>query len=922
MLKLHLCSSLVPLEKIYEKIDFEKETLILSNLRSKKEIQNILLGKNGFHLSDSILRASDFWGLLLRRYHPHKKLISTDYAKMTISSWLRQQGSTSENSLQVNENLSSTLYQMLIQLSGFFLREDGELPLDEWLNENPDIRKRLNPWFKQIKDLTEYFARKNFILTEMIPEFLLSDLDLEKKWDRPLWIDLGSELSLAEAEIFQALSRSHEVNIIAPDPEWKSKYEYLLRPYDYLKNQSQSAEQWKYSSGDTDKIKTYKLSGRLAEVKNAVGLIRSWVDSGISPAQICIIASQIETYWPVLNTFLKTEGIPSQKDIVVKLMSLPSILRWVSILKSKARGLNTSDLEYSLYSEFEIPVFEFDKFNSVFKNLYSEQDLFRIQDIKEWFFADTNTNTPLQRDQFIVLALKHWKDDFSRPELQTILKELVANTTANDLFLFSDWIGFVQKIATRKEKTVIEGDDNGIEVTQIMSGHSSKCTHRIFLGLAEEDFASSNHHFFNFHDKLQLSKDLGFQIEHPEQNFRNFQLEWLFTNGAQENILSFGLTNFDGQLLNPLSQWVKFREKDNPDIPLEVEIPLTNRWDKLLKLPIEEVLKKERDLSENQIAATLKRIKEDSGEVSEEATPHVPLRISPSSLESYLRCPFIFKSERVYKLISLAEADLDIDPRPYGNFVHRLFEKILAEKNLETWTDAKLSDLVEAIKLEQDSYLFDKDFWLAQKKKFISMGQKFIAFEQNWKKEHPQSKNIGREVQWKLHYDLLEKKFIKSDGPTSKNSILISGKIDRIDSVDQNLKIIIDYKSSSTELASFSKWLEKHQLQLLFYMWVLENGFAEDQSGEVIAAVYYIFRNFKRDQGFRLSTVPDEIIGPTKKTAMASIEAKNSLLVDFEQLLKECITNMYEGNFQAKPKDLKTCDKCNWSLVCRAPHLN
>ncbi|MEK6773311.1 MAG: PD-(D/E)XK nuclease family protein [Bdellovibrionota bacterium] len=932
MLKIFRSPQPVPLKELSKKIDFKNETLILSNLRSKREIQSLLLEKNGYHLDESVMRASDFWRLLLRRYHPQKRLISSDYARLLISSWLRQQNSKSNiTSPIITENSTSTLYQMIIQLSSLFLREQNAIPLEEWFEAHPEIEKRLGPWFSVSQSLINLFEEKNLILLEMIPAFLMNDLNLEKKWDRPLWIDLGSELNLAEAEVFQALSRIQNIHVIEPAPSWKSKYEYLLSPYRYLNDQSATAEDWlttdeTASNKEKNLRKSCKLSSRLSEVKNATGLIRQWLDSGISAEQIVVLAPQIETYWPSLSSYFEVEGIPSQKNLVVKLISLPSILHWISTLKSKTRGLSHADLETSLYGiDEEIP-FEFEKFNSIFKNIYSEQDLFRIDNLKSWFFKDINSNDLILRDRFVVLSLKLWKDDLTRPELEIILRELIANTSATDSFLFSDWISFIQKIATQKEKLIKEGSAKGVEVAQLMSGHDSTSSHRIFLGLVEEDFTSPSHHFFNLQDRLQLSKDLGFQIENPEQNFRSFQLDWLLESEAQESLLSLGLTHFDGQLLNPLSQWMTQREMDKKDSPLEVELPVKSRWDDLQKLSLDQVLKTERNLSENEISKLILRIKQDANDLPEAAVKGGSFRVSPSSLMSYLECPFIFKAERVYKLVSLPEVDLDVDPRPQGNLVHRLFEKILLRKNLDEWTDSQLESLVEEVKEEQGKYFFEKDFWTAQKKKFLILCRRFIDFEIRWRKDHPQNHDVGHEVQWRFAFDTQTQEFMRYQelDPARDTSrfIELSGKIDRIDEVSDKMKIVIDYKSSTHKVANFPNWLVKNQLQLIFYMWVLEKGYIEGHQGESIGAFYYIFKNFKRDTGFRLDSVSDEWIGKTKEKSYSSPQQKEDLFSGFETLLSQNLLLMSEGKFEPKPLDIKTCDECRWSLMCRAPHLN
>jgi len=935
MLKIFQSPQPISLTDLSEKIGFQAETLILSNLRSKKEIQTSLLKKQNYFLDESVLRASDFWRLLLRRYHPQKRIISADYAKLLISSWLRENSTAFSHNNKVSqnkisENSASTVHQILIQLSPLFLRDQENLPLAEWLETHSDIAVRVGPWFVLVEKLVQKFQEKNLLLLEMVPAYLLNDLELEKKWDRPLWIDLGSELSLGEAEIFQAFSRRIDVRVIEPHPSWKKKYDYLLSPYSYLNSQAAEKAAWSSSAKLKTSVtrksqETRKLSGRLSEVKNATGLVRQWLDSGVKPHEVAVLASQIETYWPALNSFFEVEGIPSQKNVVAPLISLPSVIRWISTLKSKAKGLSTADLETALFGAGDEAPLKFEKFISIFKNIYSEEDLFRIEDLKNWFLTDVQGSKNITRDQFAILSLRFWSEDPQSKELEAILKELVANTQVGDSFPFVDWVEFIQKIATKKEKHVREGSPGGVEVTQVMSGHDSSVTHRIFLGLVEEDFSSPSQNLFNWQQRQQLVQDLGFQIDHPEQNFRLFQLDWLREMPSQIDVLSLGLTHFDGQLLNPLSQWVHERESSEASA-LEAERPEACRWDDLQSRSSLEVLKTERHLSEDEITNLTLRLKQDEGVEPETKSMMATQRISPTSLMSYLNCPFIFKSEKIYRLDSLPEIDLDVDPRPQGNLTHRLFEKISTIRPLAEWNEENLGALIEEVKSEQGDYFFEKSFWRAQKKKYLVLAQRFIDFETTWRKNHPKAKDLGHEVQWKFGFDIKGRKFVSLAPdfsiPANPDTLVFTGKIDRIDGDSQGSLVVIDYKSSAGSLRHFFDWIGKNQLQLIFYMWVLEKGFISGFQGTSVGAFYYVFKNFQRDIGMSLDgrdfSLPDEI----KKKSIASEGDKEELFGEFEKLLLKTLDEMREGEFQPRPREPEVCENCRWSLLCRAPHLN
>ena len=61
------------------------DTWIVSDLKSKQEIQQLALEKNGYFTDDAILRVSDFWRLWLRRFEPTLNIVSSDFIRAMTS---------------------------------------------------------------------------------------------------------------------------------------------------------------------------------------------------------------------------------------------------------------------------------------------------------------------------------------------------------------------------------------------------------------------------------------------------------------------------------------------------------------------------------------------------------------------------------------------------------------------------------------------------------------------------------------------------------------------------------------------------------------------------------------------------------------------------------------------------------------------
>ena len=70
-------------------IQSQKTTWLISDLKSKLEIQKLLLSKSEFLNAESVLRASELWRLLLFRVNPEWQIVSREFAISLISQYLK-----------------------------------------------------------------------------------------------------------------------------------------------------------------------------------------------------------------------------------------------------------------------------------------------------------------------------------------------------------------------------------------------------------------------------------------------------------------------------------------------------------------------------------------------------------------------------------------------------------------------------------------------------------------------------------------------------------------------------------------------------------------------------------------------------------------------------------------------------------------
>jgi len=235
------------------------------------------------------------------------------------------------------------------------------------------------------------------------------------------------------------------------------------------------------------------------------------------------------------------------------------------------------------------------------------------------------------------------------------------------------------------------------------------------------------------------------------------------------------------------------------------------------------------------------------------------------------------------------------------------------------WSAAELDLFLENIRREKNLIFADERLWIPLKKRHVQLGRRFLDFENKWRKEFTKTKTLFREKHFEFYLDPQTEEI--SIEPC-EGAFRISGQIDRIDSDQQKHLVILDYKSSGAGISAAGSWLKNQELQLLFYMWILEKSVMKDVQGEVIGLFYYIFRSFER-KGFKIDELAGALYPANKrKDKNATYEAKELYLTEFSKILMQTLQRIKAGDIQPKPSDFQTCNTCEWRRQCRAPHLN
>lgn len=906
MLKVIRISNRSQVDAIFNSFDPLSTTWLVSDLRTKFELQENILNKYGSYIDETVYRASDLWKLLLRRAQPDLKIVSDPFIRSLIRSLLDQ---NTELLQGLNSSSEETIYAYIEQMAAIVFHPQGTEDLNQWFEQHPQSEQKWKKWYLAARWMVLQLMGQHKVLSQRwIGPVLLANIQVENFWDRPLVIDLGAELSKTEAELIRALSRVVDVVVLSPYPKWREDFKYLLQPYDFLEAEAQEVIKVDLDQAvpvASAKSQTaLRFSGMLAEVKFAVGQVRKWLDQGISTANILVTAPDIESYWPVLKSFLDVEGIAVNKSLAGKLQSLPNLTKWLSQIRIRSGRLSATDLEISFYESERASQLRFEKFKALFNTLYVEEDLNRHQLLVDAFSGKFDQQKIVSRDEFVAQSLVYWSGSDSE-HLQVVLREFLANAVSNIRLEWNEWLKYLESIVAVKEWTIQKADLLGITVTKLASAGSNQFSHRIFLGLVEDQLKAKSKLQLDGKEYFELAKDLGFVLNNPDFSDLDFELKWISENPSKVDYYCVGLSDFTGKLQAPSMFWLEVANHLGESHE-RLSVPDSVRWDEI----------------QTQAVARPGRMSQDLGlEEQDRILVSKALSLSPSGIKDYHQCPFVFAASRVFRLEDHPDIDLDVDPRTKGNLAHYLFEQLGKEPIRFDWSDAEILEVLECGRKEKELVFAAEELWIPMRQKYLNLAKRFLAFENELRLRFPNLKTLSAEKTVQIWYSKESRSF---SFEASESSVLISGRIDRVDG-DGKQMVVIDYKSSGASAPSTAKWIEECELQMPFYMWALEKRQEPPFTGEVDAALYYIYRDFSL-KGFVVNEKAGRLYQGIKTTSRNKVQndqsGKEQLFKSFEEQVVDKILKVSDGIFAPKPSDVSECSKCKWRRLCRAPHLN
>ena len=462
-----------------DRFDPSTETWLVSDLRSKLDLQKNLLQTREFLEEEAVLRASELWKKLLFRVRPSLEVTSQELLLALEQDFLRQKGFTED----LINDVSSKILDYIYQLAPLLSHPQGREMLQEWFKENKKSEEKWSKWCYWSFSVWNFFLKEGVISHLWVASLLVNELNFEKFWKRKLVVDLGAEINHVEVEILRHLGRYIDIEVIIPCPTWVGEYQTLMSAYEKLVDkdlQEILKERHGENNGEAQKSlhtsqKYLRFTTMLAEVKEIVSQTRRWIDSGVEPQKIAVVSANIDKYWPVLSQFFEQEGIRTDKETKVKAQFFKEVQRWISHFNLLLKEPESEDLETDLFASEGLPLLSFEKFKQIFSSVYEREDLKRSDSVFEKYKFKDLQKAPLNRKEFIDLAISIWPGDPKSDLLALILQDLIKECRSSISMGLEQWVDYLKKknMSSRSARSI--GLSNGCESTR-----SSVCRSQLF----------------------------------------------------------------------------------------------------------------------------------------------------------------------------------------------------------------------------------------------------------------------------------------------------------------------------------------------------------------------------------------------------------------------------------------------------------
>lgn len=852
---------------------FESQDVVIiaPNLDSKKRIVNLLAKEKGTIPDDLVMRLSEFFVNLVLEIRPETEFLDKNLFLIYLNQKLKQ---VYMGDYEINQIEKAVEY---ISVFGPILsNENYRRVFEEYLEEDQLINSIYRDIYPLMKKIWDIVLSSSYLINQWSFGWIFKNFPILKNYKKTVYVYKWEFLKKIELDFFEELSEIWEIIFVNIEPDLQSQTNSLLAPFSWIKVVTPLNEV-EYIC----KI----ISDKKLDLKDCHFII---------PKRSPEYSKVLEVF---ISKFLNIKLDDSGNNDIVKLSK--ALKEKIEIVEDyESRVLNPKqDNDY-------IPE------KAMFKN-FNEYKSMTSNDLRISRRNDPNSDDSIElssisKDADFYIFAKHigqWIENNNTNknkgavsyemniEFLEWIESLIFKIPNFIKLSFKNWLLYLDSILKiRAQQNLILSFLNlkYFEDIEYVEGQTY-----FVLGCTQQSYEASAYTYLSDFEIDKLKLDLGFNFESKEfsEKFYDHFVD-LYNKNANLDI-HFLTPEFS--LSSEKENEPKFLNQLNSQNIVQVEkyieniLSYTSKIDKELNVyPIKNL-----DFSK------YKRSKE-----------------SASSIEKYIKCPFIYFSEYILGLNTTNDLELQPNSRLKGSIFHGVLEKYLDSKTI---TEKDFEEFIEHEINKKYSSWNETDFIARQLKKYSAAFVKYVN-EDRTLKAFQNRNTIKKELDFLAYFnkdDLRFSPFKKSD-----SDIQFRGKIDRIDQLEDRV-YILDYKSSTAK--SLQAWKKDFLIQMPLYGLMFIDGVIPVQ-GELNQLSYVNFKDqFKTSVGFGLKSKEAKFnlgLYFSKNNSRSNLDDFKSEINKFRFVIKDVVERISENLFQPYPIENKICFKCDWRDLCKVDHLN
>ena len=307
------------------------------------------------------------------------------------------------------------------------------------------------------------------------------------------------------------------------------------------------------------------------------------------------------------------------------------------------------------------------------------------------------------------------------------------------------------------------------------------------------------------------------------------------------------------------------------------------------------------------------------GRYTDKSTKH---SLSPTALHSYVQCPLSFYFKHIAKLNSRNELTDRIDASTLGDILHKAMERLYTDlKN-------KLNPMAKIIELQNEELIKD-----ALDK---AISNKMFNDKPMDDEDYSGDTLLVRDILVKyilrgiMRYDINRNGFtitdLEKDIPylhttSAGQTIKLSGRADRIDTLPDGSMQIIDYKSGQgcsliyTGIENLFRGTDAERQSNIFQTLLYSMMLHKQQQCDVTPSLYYASKMLNADYS---PLIVEKTKTGSRNYESRTIERYSMVAEEFERELSAMLDELFDKNTPFRQaEDPKACTKCDYKDICR-----